>query len=443
MITYSLQLLIRQADTVLHAHLVANAAVLAQDGDALDLDTVLDDAGGVAADRGRGTLDTSPGTDAAAPADDGVEDTRIVLDLGVLEHNALLDTGTSANGDTGSDANVGAELGGRVDVGGRVDEDGGHDVGAGLSELFAAGLPSLLQVECVGGDGRASRLDLSPEVLGLVNKELLAIGHVTENVLLQTDNLVLLAFLVVLVTTLEYVAVLKVVGGGVGDQARRAVGTALDGRLDGGEDGFGGEEVDTAVDEVADVGFGFLDVMQDTAGVGVGDDATEVGGGIVADTGAQDDGLGILLVEELQHIVEGERAADIGVEDEQALGAALENDVAEVVETASGAEGLVLAQVLDGDGGELLGRVLDEVAENRFIVVSDNVDLLDLLVGDAVNGGEAVPDDGVAGNFEERLGDVKRERAETGSSRRATDLEQRAVSKSVLTCKPWSERIPR
>lgn len=51
--TYPLQLLVWQADAVLHADLVANTAVLAQDGDALDLDAVLDDAGGVAAGRGR------------------------------------------------------------------------------------------------------------------------------------------------------------------------------------------------------------------------------------------------------------------------------------------------------------------------------------------------------------------------------------------------------
>lgn len=43
--TYPLQLLVWQADAVLHAHFVAYSALLAQDGDALDLDAVLDDAG--------------------------------------------------------------------------------------------------------------------------------------------------------------------------------------------------------------------------------------------------------------------------------------------------------------------------------------------------------------------------------------------------------------
>lgn len=71
-----------------------------------------------------------------------------------------------------------------------------------------------------------------------------------------------------------------------------------------------------------------------------------------------------------------------------------------MVETASGSKSLILAEILDSDGGELLGGVLDEVAEDRFVVVADDVDLLDLLVGDASDGGETVPDDGVASDFE-------------------------------------------
>jgi hypothetical protein len=68
--TYPFELLVGKADTVLHAHLIANAALLAQDGDALYLDTLLDNAGGVAADGDRSTLHTSPGAYPAAPPDD-------------------------------------------------------------------------------------------------------------------------------------------------------------------------------------------------------------------------------------------------------------------------------------------------------------------------------------------------------------------------------------
>lgn len=106
--THPLQLLVGQADAVLDADLVANAAVLAEDGDALDLDAVLDDAGRVAVDgRGR-ALDAGPGADAAAPADDGVEHARVVLDLRVLEHDALLDARAGADGHARADADVGA-----------------------------------------------------------------------------------------------------------------------------------------------------------------------------------------------------------------------------------------------------------------------------------------------------------------------------------------------
>lgn len=54
-----------------------------------------------------------------------------------------------------------------------------------------------------------------------------------------------------------------------------------------------------------------------------------------------------------------------------------------MVETASCAKCLILAQVLDCDARELLGRVLNEVAENRLVVVADDADFLDLFVGNA------------------------------------------------------------
>lgn len=347
-----------------------------------------------------------------------------MADLRVLEDDTLLDSDTCSDDDTGTDADVGAELGGRVDICGRVDEDGWDNVGAGLSELFAAGLSSLLEVEGVGGDGGASSLDLAPEILGLVDIKLLTVGHVAENVLLETDDLVLLVALLILIV-LGDVAVLEVIGRWVGDETRRTVEAALDGSTDRGEDGFGGEEVDTAVDEVADAALGLLNVMQNTTGVSIGDDATKVVGRLVADSSSQNDSLGILLNEELQHLSQGEGAAHIGIEDKETLRATLEDGISEVVQTAGGSQGLVFAEVLDGELGELLGGILDEVAEDGFVVVADDVDFLDLLVGDAGDGGEAVPDDGVAGDFKERLGDVERERTEASASRGAADLEMR------------------
>lgn len=397
--THPLQLLVRQADTVLHTDLVAYTTLLAQDGHRLDLDAVLDDAGGVAGQGQGRALDTGPGADLAAPTDDRVHDAGIVLDLRVLEDDGLLDAGATADGGTWADRDVGSQLGGRVDVGRRVNENGRDDVGRGLGKLLGAVLAGLLEVQGIGGHGRAGGLDLAPKVLGLVYEELLAIGHVAENILLEADNLAL-ALIVVVVVLVEDEGALEVLVAGVAGQAR-SVGATLNGALDGGEDNIGAEEVDTAVDEVGDVALGLLDVVQHALGVVVANNAAKVCGGLCAHTRAQDDGLCILLGEELEHLVEGEGAADVRVQDEQALGLALENGVAEVVQAAGGAQGLVLAQVLDGEVWEVVGGIFDEIAEDGLVIVADEVDLV--YGGDFGDGGQAVVNDGVARDIEEGL----------------------------------------
>jgi hypothetical protein len=50
---------------------------------------------------------------------------------------------------------------------------------------------------------------------------------------------------------------------------------------------------------------------------------------------------------------------------------------------------------------EALGNVLDEVPEDRFVVIADNKDFFDL--GDLGNSSEAVLDYGMAGDWEEGL----------------------------------------
>lgn len=72
-----------------------------------------------------------------------------------------------------------------------------------------------------------------------------------------------------------------------------------------------------------------------------------------------------------------------------------------MVEAACGAKGLVLAQVFNGEVGEGGGGVLDEVAEDGLVVVADEVDLVD--GGDFGDGRQAVVDDGMAGDVEQRL----------------------------------------
>jgi hypothetical protein len=72
-----------------------------------------------------------------------------------------------------------------------------------------------------------------------------------------------------------------------------------------------------------------------------------------------------------------------------------------VVEAARRAEGLVFAQVLGGDVRVGLGGVLDEVAEDVFVIVADDEDFADL--GQLGDGLVAVLNDGMARNVKERL----------------------------------------
>lgn len=211
---------------------------LAQDGDSLYLEPVLDDAGGVAGHRHGAALDTRPCAHAAVPAHDGVHDTGVVLDLGILQHNGLLDAGAAADGGAGANGNIGPQLRGGVNGGAGVDKDGRDDVGRGRGQLLGAVLPGLLQVQGVGRDGGARSLDLSPKVLCLVHKELLRVGHVAKNVLLEADDLALA--LVVLVVRVEHEGALQILGGGIGGEAG-PVGAALHGALDGREDDVGAE----------------------------------------------------------------------------------------------------------------------------------------------------------------------------------------------------------
>lgn len=261
--TYPLKLLVRKTHAVLHADLIANTTLLTKNGDALHLDTLLDNAGRVAAHGDGSALHASPGTDTAAPADNGVHDASVVADLGILKDNRVLDTGTGADHDTWADGDVRAELGGGVDRGSGVDVDRRHDGGGGGREFRGLGLECLLEVQGVGGHGRTSGLDLAPEVLGFVDEEAVAVSQIGEDVLLQTEDLALLS---VLVVSGGDEGGLQVVGGGVREEAG-AGGAALDGAANGGEDALCSEEVDTAVDQVGDVRLGLLDVVQYTLGV--------------------------------------------------------------------------------------------------------------------------------------------------------------------------------
>ncbi|KAF7165421.1 hypothetical protein CNMCM5623_009586 [Aspergillus felis] len=162
-----------------------------------------------------------------------------------------------------------------------------------------------------------------------------------------------------------------------------------------------GEKVDTAIDEVGYVRFRLFDVVQHALGVSIGDNTSKVGGGLVADPGSQNHRLCVLLLEQLQHLTKREGAADVSVQDENALGLALEDGITEMIETPCCAKCRVFTQVLNSELGELLAGVFDEITEDRFIVVADQDDFSD--IGNFGKSLEAVVDNGVTGNFEKGL----------------------------------------
>lgn len=146
---------------------------------------------------------------------------------------------------------------------------------------------------------------------------------------------------------------------------------------------------------------GLFDVVQHALGVGVRHDASEVGGRLVRHSCAQHDGLSILVVEQAHHLLQRERRADVGIEHKQLFGPALEDHIAEVVETTRCAQSLVLAQVLYAQLRPGGGDGVDEGLEDGLFIVADDEDFLDL--GDSCYGAKTVLDDGVAGDGEQRL----------------------------------------
>lgn len=126
--TYPLQLLIRQAHAILHPHFVSHATILAQNGNALHLDAVLDNARGVTSHRSGSPFDSSPCTNTAVPSDDRIQHTGVVLDLRVLENNGFLDTDTRSDDHARTDGDVGPQFRRRVHLSAAIDKDRRDDV---------------------------------------------------------------------------------------------------------------------------------------------------------------------------------------------------------------------------------------------------------------------------------------------------------------------------
>ena len=71
----------------------------------------------------------------------------------------------------------------------------------------------------------------------------------------------------------------------------------IDGSSNGREDTFGCEKINTAVDQVRDVRFWLLNIMKNSAGVRIGNDATKIAGSIFTDTGTKNDSFSISVFE--------------------------------------------------------------------------------------------------------------------------------------------------
>lgn len=149
------------------------------------------------------------------------------------------------------------------------------------------------------------------------------------------------------------------------------------------------------------MGLWFLDIVQYTLSMRVGYNAAKVGGSVVVHSRSQNDSFGILLFKQLQHFPQGERAANVGIQNKYALGIALENRVTEVVEAAGSSQRSIFTKVLDSELGKLLDGVLDEVSEDGFVIVADQNDFSN--IWDLRKGFEAVTNDGVAGDIEKGL----------------------------------------
>ena len=183
------------------------------------------------------------------------------------------------------------------------------------------------------------------------------------------------------------------IGGWVAEKSW-TVGASLDGALDTREDRFGGEKIYTTIDQVGDVGFRLFNIVQDSLGLSITHDASEIARSIVRYSCAQYHSLGILLFKQAEHLLERERATDIGIKDEESVWSAFQDGISEVVQAARGTEGLILAEVFDGDVWVYSAAVFDEVAEDALVVVTDDEDFADF--GNFGDGGEAVGDDRVA-----------------------------------------------
>ena len=112
--TYSLQLLVWQADTVLHLHFIAHTTLLSNDCDTLNLDTVFDNARAVGCDWRWGAFNSSPRANFATPSDNGVEDAGVMFNLDIFQNDRFFDTYAGSNVRSWPNRHIRAKLCSRI-----------------------------------------------------------------------------------------------------------------------------------------------------------------------------------------------------------------------------------------------------------------------------------------------------------------------------------------
>ncbi|GMF45731.1 unnamed protein product [Phytophthora fragariaefolia] len=355
---------------------------------------------------GRLAFDASPLADDRVPADDGKEHARVVLDSHALKDNRMGNSCSWSDSHACCDCHVRAQLRRRVHVGRGVDHhialDNRRQFPASCTQGAGVGEPEPLHVELRARDSHARRLDLAPKVAEL--EQHTSPPHPEEKESSPS------APEVVEVAELreELLEVVLRVGLGAG-LAAQPLAADLVPHADDRVHERHVEEVDPAVDDVADERLGLLGPVQDLLAHGVGHEAAVLLG-LVVEHALSQHGAGALVLEvEVHHLVEREGAAHVAVQHEEAGGAALEDLVAEEADAAGRAQRLVLAQVADGHVEAAPDRV-EEAREQALVVRADHEDLLQ--VGHARAGLDVEVEHLAPRQLEQRLGQVQRQRPE-------------------------------
>lgn len=276
-----------------------------QDAAAVDVNLV---ANGHVVTENSHILETGPATDGAVPANNRRLDPSVVLDLGALEQDASLQADAVTDDDIRANGDIRAYSAVLSNLGRGVNHDvAAVDVGLGRrGQLLAALL----------GEGGEVQAGAAEEVFGLAN---------------------------VHPEALEVERVQLVVGNHGGEclllDGRGAELDALQHR--------GVEDVHAGVDAVADELDGFLDEAVDAGGVvGLVDNDTVLGR--LLDLGDDNGALIAVGLVELEELLEGIVADDVGVEDEEGR-VILAEDALSKLEGAGGVEGLRLNGELNVD----------------------------------------------------------------------------------------------